>query len=138
MLSSGVCAEWGGTYISCTTRSGLQQGLEKQVGQAGVVCYGGSRFSLGGVWGICGGSLRLHGLLDCLRRCCRQVLGSLATGFGNLARKQERTSEIYQAVLTPIILRCLPRRAFSRDFAANSPQFTSYHRIKRAVFHVFL
>ena len=53
-----------------------------------VAVFGVLRLGLG----IVGWARSLAWLLDCLRRCCRQVLGAVSAGSGNLeqSRKQRK------------------------------------------------
>lgn len=87
---------------------------------AGSGAFAVGRYACMGLWTACAvvaGRFLVHSRLG------------LGIWHGNKKKRQK--------YITPVILRCLPRRAFFRDFAANSSQFTSYHRKKVPFFTLF-
>ena len=110
----------------------------------GCRVLGGGGFRSGSA-GLVQGRVRLHGFWAAFHFAFTQVFGSVSAGLGHLARSKAGKNgkglsfrKFCVFCDCPFIFSSLPRRAFSRDFAANSSQFVSNNRRKRVVFHGFL
>ena len=106
--------------------------------------WGGAVFGQGSA-GLVQGRVRLHGFWAAFRYAYTQVFGWVSAGLGHRARSKAGKNgkglsfrKFCVFCDCPFIFSSLPRRAFSRDFAANSSQFVSNNRRKRVVFHGFL